>query len=187
MPDTLHVYYAAQKLILEVPRGDGVASFPAGAIISPKGQNNLRPAVVVEDATDAGGTWQGADDKIGVIIVDDVTREMADLILQILGRDFSMGMLKCALTHLQCEGYNKQRTITKEFVKRHFVPVKRIGPYTGVFVAEGGQQCTVYRDNLGILWLFDGTQTVHIKEHLLLKWYTAANGKRIDPDKIPIA
>ena len=183
---SLPVYCAAIKLIIEVPSAHTIETFPEKAVISPQGQNNLNPAVVVQNAVDDVGTWQGADGEKGVIVIDDITEKLAQTVLDMLGREYSQKRLKAVLSFLEGAGFNQQRTSTKEFVDKNYRPCGiKTGPYTGVYTPESNPIIFVSRDQFGVIWCDDGNNISHIKEHVLLTFYRHVRGGVIHPDDIP--
>ena len=98
--NALPVVSAARKLILAVPAGPVVA-FPEGANLSKYGQNNEAPVIVVCNRTDTSmgpeGTWQGADADNGIIIVNEVSADAANAVLNLLEDGYDVDGLQAAL------------------------------------------------------------------------------------------
>ena len=182
---TLPVVSAARKLIIQVPHRGVIAQFPEGAVISDYGQNNDEPAVVVFNASDNGGTWQGADADEGVIIINEVDGDVAALVLDIFPSQTVP--VESILGFLAEEGFTDQYTTNRQFVDEKLSRAGRmIGPYTGIVKRDDRDVCQVWRDASGTIWRQLGEDVNHIEEDILLRTYVQADGSNIEPDEIPV-
>jgi hypothetical protein len=188
----LNVVSSARKLILSVPAGLR-ASFPAGAAISPYGQNNEAPAVVVCNRTDTSqgpdGTWQGADGVNGVIIVNEVPQHLAEQALDIYDSLHEpYYTIDKAIAFLEANGCGDIYTTSKEFVRTKLTPAGRmVETYTGIVKRDDRDVCTMWRDPAGVYWVqLPKGEPRHIEADIILRTYVQADGSPIDLTAIPV-
>lgn len=180
----LQVVSAAPKLIFAVPVTQRVVQFPNGATISPYGQGNNSPAIVVQNLTD-GGSYQGANSPDGVIIMNEVPEAVALELLQMY--DGTIEGLDRICTRAAELGVGDQYTTKKSFVDAKLSPAgKMLNPYTGQVKRDDRDICGVYRDQEGTLQIMVGAEPRRIEEDILLRTYRNADGSEIDLNAIPV-
>lgn len=179
----LKVTSAARKVIFEVPQSDTLAVFPADAKISEYGQNNSQPVIVVQNRTD-GGSWQGADGNDGVIIMNEVPGDFAEVLLSMY--DGTIESLKRICAYAADHGYGDQYTTKKSFVDTKLSPAgKMVGKYTGIVKRDDRDVCILYRDNAGILQVMVKGEPRRIEDDIVLRTYKCADGSEIDLNAVP--
>lgn len=189
------VFSAARKLIIEVPPGSPVA-FPQGAVLSSYGQNNGSPTIVVCNRTDTSkgatpnGTWQGADSENGVIIINEVPAEIAEMALTIFDENGrGMTALEMALNYLDENGKGDQYTTDRKFVAEHLSPAGRmLDSCTGIVKRDKRDGVLLVQDENGTMWMkLSNGDVRHIEPDILIRTYVNGDGSSIDLTQVPRA
>ena len=185
MDKPINVITNARKLIFRVPEGPKV-SFPAGAEISSYGQNNNDPVIVVQNMTD-GGSWQGADAEQGIIIINEIPDDAAEVLLDLY--DGTIKVLHQVVALAAEWGYNDQYTTRTSWVDKHLSPAGRMdGEYTGIVKRDERDLCPVWQTEDGIFMIINGgSETGHrIESDILARTYRMPDGSQIDLEAIPV-
>ena len=176
---------AARKLIFRVPTGE-VVSFPADAVISKYGQNNDAPVIVVYNATDNGGTWQGADAENGVIIMNEVPEEVALELLEMVGENLTIDKLNAIIARAVELGCEDNYTTKVVFVDTKLSPAGRmIDAYTGIVKRDERDVCTVVTDG-EVIWRKLGDDIKHIELDIFERTYRKPDGSAITVGEVPV-
>lgn len=182
LQECLPVITNARKLIIQVPQSDKVVTFPKDAVISPHGQNNANPTVVVFNATDEGGTWQGADSQNGIVIINAVTELDAEVLLN--GYDETMEGLGKLIAKAVKFGYRDMYTTSVPWARTKLTPAgKRISTYTGLVMRSDKDITYVYWDNDRIMVQSDLPRA--IEPEILQRDYRNLDGSQISLSQIP--
>lgn len=179
----LPVISNAKKLILKVPQSDIIVNFPEHAVISPYGQNNTAPVIVVFNKTDNGGTWQGADSE-GIIIINGVASEKdVDKLLELY--DGSIEGLNALISKAVSFGYVDIFTTTKAYARTHFEPAgKMLNTFTGAVRRDDANVTYIYKDSNGIIRVVSDSER-HIEVDILQRDYMMLDGSPISLSDIP--
>ena len=181
----LKVTSSASKVIFAVPPSDTLAVFPADGKISEYGQNNAAPAIVVQNKTD-GGSWQGADGQQGVVIMNEVPGDFAEVLLDMY--DGSLGSLELICKYAADHGYGDQYTTKRSFVDTKLSPAGRMkDSYTGIVKRDDRDVCIVFRDSEDVLQIVVKGEPRRIEPDILLRTYKCADGSPISLDAVPTA
>jgi hypothetical protein len=177
MSNILKVVSDARKLTFKVHPVDVAPVFPSGANISSYGQNNVNPAIVVQNVSD-GGTWQGADAIDGIVIINEVPEVHADLLLDA----FNGHNLADVIKQANELGYGDIYTTSVGFFHSYFSPAGRmLDAYTGVVKRDARDICSVYQDSDGIYQIVVGANSPkRIEPDILLRTYRLPDGSPID-------
>lgn len=179
----LPVVSATRKVIFRVPVTTDIVSFPEYAIISKYGQNNSKSAIVVCNETD-GGSWQSADCRNGVIIMNEVDGEFAEQLLEMY--DGTIEALRNICAFASDNGYSDQYTTKLNFVETKLSPAGRmINAYTGIVKRDDRDICAVYIDSEGIPQIVINDSPRRIEADILLWTYRNADGTAINLSDIP--
>jgi predicted GTPase len=179
----LKVTSNARKVIFEVPHSDALAVFPADAKISEYGQNNSQPVIVVQNKTD-GGSLQGADAQQGVVIMNEIPGDFAEVLLDMY--DGTIASLELICKYAANNGYGDQYTTKKTFVDTKLSPAGRmVSKYTGIVKRDDRDVCILYRDNTGILQVMVKGEPRRIEDDIVLRTYKCADGSDIDLNAVP--
>ena len=187
----LKVTSSARKVIFEVPNEKSTAAFPEGITISPYGQNNVAPVIVVHNHVDTkedpNGSWQGADGVNGIVIMNNVPEELAEELLAHYAANPTVGGLHAILKHAETTGQVDNYTTEKAFVEKNLSPAgKTVSKFTGVVKRDSRDICSVIKQD-GIIWRKVGDYIEHIDtEAILVRDYVTADGEKIDPASIPV-
>lgn len=182
-----YVVSSARKLIFHPPVAP-VVSFPEGAIVSDYGVNNKTPSIVVRNGTETPPTWQGVDRGTGVIIVNEVPEEVAEVALDMFNRgDGTIGALNDVIGFLVGRGCADQYTTSLGFVDTKLSPAGRmLDSYTGIVKRDDRDLIPCWRED-GNFFVVHGTggSAKLIQPGILVRTYRNSDGSPIDLDKIP--
>ena len=181
----------ARKLVFRVPPAEAAhtTTFPEGANVSAYGQNNENPAIVVFNATDIKqdphGSWQGADAKTGVVIVNEVQGSVAEDALQRLGKGYAIAALVEELKRLASLGYRDQYTTSTQFAESKLSPAgTMLDRFTGIVKRDDHDIAHVAKRGRIVFIVADG-DIRHIEPDILERTYVMADGAAIDLRSIP--
>lgn len=182
----MKIISAARKLILRPQEGAPVVSFPTGARLGKYGNDNETPTIVVRNGTEADPSWQGTRFESGVVIVNEVPEDIADVALDIVEQGGgSNPSALTALYYLLTQGCVDQYTTSLKFVDEKLSPAGRqIGQYTGVVKRDDRDQIPVWKQD-GKFYISHGYEPRVIEEDILLRTYRNVDGSQIDLAAIP--
>lgn len=184
LENCLPVISSAKKLILKVPKSDVIVNFPENAVISPYGQNNTAPVIVVFNKTDNGGTWQGADSD-GIIIINGVSAERD--VEKLLGLyDGTIEGLNTVISTAVSFGYVDIFTTNKAYARTHFEPAsKMLNTFTGAVRRDDANVTYIYKDTAGTIRIVSDSER-HIETDILQRDYMMLDGSPIALSDIPV-
>jgi len=186
----LPVVSSAGKLIFSVPQSTAIATFPNDVFISEYGQNNNSPSIVVHNHIDKSspeGTWQGADSKEGIVIMNNVPEAVALQLLGMFEADQTVSGLQKVLSKAEELGCLDNYTTKKQFVDDNLSPAgNMLDKYTGIVKRDSRDIALIIRDGSGIIWRKLGDGINHIDtDEILVRDYRNVDGTQIDIASIP--
>lgn len=182
---------SARKLIIQVPPGNKV-KFPEGVVISPYGQNNNTPSIVVHNKVDVkdtpNGTWQGADSEKGIVIMNGVKEVDALALINVFNANPTVETLNEVVTKADSLGYKDIYTTDTAFVDAKLSPAgPMVNKYVGLVKQDDRDVVRLARDNKGVIWRSKGDDFQHIdNDKILTRDYVQPDGSPIDPAMIPV-